>query len=214
MKTITVRLPEHLVAEIEAESRDRKMTKSDVVRERLQRADGGARPRSASLDAIADLIGSVDRLPADLSAQETIPEDHGLWPETSSLTRASWWRCSVAAIRTTRGPWRMHRAYVPPWSTNEAVLSEAFHLLGAVGASALSGLLRRRALLVAFDLAQELQPVLTLMQKYANVPMSLADACLVRMTETRADPILLTTDADFRIYRRHSRQAIPVLMPS
>jgi len=69
MKTITVRLPERLVAEIEAESRDRRMSKSEVVRERLQRTDGGARHRSASLDAIADLIGSVDRLPADLSAR-------------------------------------------------------------------------------------------------------------------------------------------------
>jgi hypothetical protein len=43
--------------------------------------------------------------------------------------------------------------------------------------------------------------------------MSLADACLVRMTEIMPDPILLTKDADFRIYRRNSRQTIPYLMP-
>jgi uncharacterized protein len=43
--------------------------------------------------------------------------------------------------------------------------------------------------------------------------MSLADACLVRMTETRADAIVLTTDADFRIYRRHSRQIVPCVTP-
>lgn len=104
--------------------------------------------------------------------------------------------------------------YHPPWSSCEAVLSETFHLLGAPGASALSDLLRRRAVVVAFDLAKDLQPVLILMQKYANVPMSLADACLVRMTETRPDAILLTTDTDFRIYRRHSRQVIPCLLPS
>ncbi len=104
--------------------------------------------------------------------------------------------------------------HAPPWGSCEAVLSEAFHLLGAPGASALSGLLRRRAVVVAFDFAKELQPVLTLMHKYANVPMSLADACLVRMTETRADPVILTTDSDFRIYRRHSRQVVPCLMPS
>jgi hypothetical protein len=36
---------------------------------------------------------------------------------------------------------------------------------------------------------------------------------LVRLTETVADPVLLTTDADFRIYRRHGRQTIPCLMP-
>ena len=44
--------------------------------------------------------------------------------------------------------------------------------------------------------------------------MSLADACLVRMTETLDDPLLLTTDTDFRVYRRHGRQAVPCVMPS
>ena len=69
MKTLTVRLPEPLVAEIEAESRGRKISKSDVVRERLRLARRRPRRPSASLDAIADLIGSVDGLPADLSAR-------------------------------------------------------------------------------------------------------------------------------------------------
>jgi Arc/MetJ-type ribon-helix-helix transcriptional regulator len=71
MKTLTVRLPEPIVAEIEAESRGRKCSKSDIVRERLQRAAQPARRRSTPLDAIADLIGSVDGLPADLSARKT-----------------------------------------------------------------------------------------------------------------------------------------------
>lgn len=51
------------------------------------------------------------------------------------------------------------------------------------------------------------------MTKYADVPMSFADACLVRMTEVMPDPTLLTTDADFRIYRRHERKAVPCIMP-
>jgi predicted nucleic acid-binding protein len=102
----------------------------------------------------------------------------------------------------------------PPWRTCESVLSEAFHLLGARGAPALTALLRRQALTVAFDLGRHLNPVLALMKKYADVPMSLADSCLVRMTETLADPVLLTTDHDFRIYRRHSRQVVPCVMPS
>lgn len=101
----------------------------------------------------------------------------------------------------------------PPWSSCEAALSEAFHLLGARGAPALRALLRRRSLRVAFKLAEDTEPVLKLMQKYADVPMSLADACLVRMTETLADPVLLTTDADFDIYRRHSRHVVPCVMP-
>lgn len=69
MKTLTVRLPEPLVADIEAESRGRKISKSDVVRERLQSASGAARRRPAPFDAIADLVGSVDGLPADLSGR-------------------------------------------------------------------------------------------------------------------------------------------------
>ena len=102
----------------------------------------------------------------------------------------------------------------PPWRTCEAALSGAFHLLGTRGTPALSALLQRQALVVAFALAGHLKPVLALIHKYADTPMSLADACLVRMTETLADAVLLTTDADFRIYRRHSRQVIPCVMPS
>jgi hypothetical protein len=52
------------------------------------------------------------------------------------------------------------------------------------------------------------------MRKYSNVPMSLADACLVRMTEIHADPIVLTTDTDFRVYRRHGRRVVPCAMPA
>ncbi|HSF07264.1 MAG TPA: hypothetical protein VLG10_15885 [Methylomirabilota bacterium] len=59
-----------------------------------------------------------------------------------------------------------------------------------------------------------MEQVLKLMQKYADVWMSIADACLVRMTESLPDPVLLTTDTDFRTFRRHSRQAVPVVMPS
>jgi len=101
----------------------------------------------------------------------------------------------------------------PPWSTCEAVLSEALHLLGERGAPNLAALLRRRALLVAFTLSESLEPVVKLIEKYSSVPMGLADACLVRMTETLADPIILTTAQDFRVYRRHSRQVVPCATP-
>ena len=100
------------------------------------------------------------------------------------------------------------------WRTCEAFLSETFQLLGAGGAPALGALLRRRAVIAAFDLDNDVESVLKLLQKYADVPMSLADACLVRMTETLPDPVILTTDSDFRIYRRHSRQTVPCRMPS
>ena len=86
--------------------------------------------------------------------------------------------------------------------------------MGARGTPGLGALLRRRALIVAFDVDNDTESVLKLMHKYADVPMSLADACLVRMTETLTDPVILTTDSDFRIYRRHSRQIVPCMMPS
>ena len=100
-----------------------------------------------------------------------------------------------------------------PWKTCEAVLSEAFHLLGAGGGPVLAALLRRRAVVPAFAMGEELERVLRLMQKYADIPMSLADACLVRMTEILSDSILLTTDADFHIYCRHGCQVVPCLTP-
>jgi hypothetical protein len=47
----------------------------------------------------------------------------------------------------------------------------------------------------------------------ADVPMSLADGCLVRMSEAFSESMILTTDSDFRVYRRHSRQIVPCLTP-
>ena len=69
MKTLTVRLPEQLAADIEAESRGRKISKSDVVRERLEN-EPRRQGRASSFEAIADLVGSVDGLPADLSSRK------------------------------------------------------------------------------------------------------------------------------------------------
>jgi len=122
---------------------------------------------------------------------------------------------ALLSNRDTHHRWAATQAlqFAPPWSTCEAALSEAFHLVGVRGAPSLSALLRRDSVLVAFELARHVEPVLKLMQKYSDVPMSLADACLVRMTEMLADPIVLTTDADFRVYRRHSRHVVPCVTP-
>lgn len=93
-------------------------------------------------------------------------------------------------------------------------MSETFHLLEGHGAPALAALLHRRTVISTFELGGDLERTLKLMEKYSDTPMSLADACLVRMTETMDDPLLLTTDADFRVYRRHSRHAVPCVTPS
>jgi predicted nucleic acid-binding protein len=122
---------------------------------------------------------------------------------------------ALLSSRDMRHPWAVTQATeLPPrWSTCEGALSEAFHLLGDRGAPNLGALLRRRAVLLSFALAENMQSVVKLIEKYCNVPMSLADACLVRMTETLADPIVLTTDQDFRVYRRHSRQVVTCVTP-
>src|SRR5688572_16858608 len=97
---------------------------------------------------------------------------------------------ALLSRRDSNHAWAVAQAprHPPPWRTCEAVLSEAFHLLGAWGGPGISALLRRRGLVAAFDLDNHVEPVLRLLQKYSDVPMSLADACLVRMTETVADP--------------------------
>jgi Ribbon-helix-helix protein, copG family len=69
MKTLTIRLPASLATQIEAEARARKVSKAAIVRERLSAAGGVRGDAPISPDAIADLIGSVDGLPADLSAR-------------------------------------------------------------------------------------------------------------------------------------------------
>lgn len=103
--------------------------------------------------------------------------------------------------------------FPPPWSTCEAAISEGFYLLGPSGAEALISLLRRGAVLPDFEFRAHRDEVLHLMRKYRDVPMAFADACLVRMTEVLSSPTLLTTDSDFRIYRRHGRQVVPCVMP-
>jgi hypothetical protein len=70
MKTITVRLPESLAAAIDTESRLRNVTKSKVIRERLEASAEPAPAQAAGFQAIADLVGSVTGLPADLSARK------------------------------------------------------------------------------------------------------------------------------------------------
>ena len=103
--------------------------------------------------------------------------------------------------------------YPPPWKTREGALSESFHLIGPRGTTALNALLRRGALVPAFNLLENLEAVLRFTEKYRDVPASLSDACLVRMSEIFDSPVILTTDTGFRVYRRHGRQVIPCVIP-
>jgi predicted nucleic acid-binding protein len=102
-----------------------------------------------------------------------------------------------------------------PMLTCEAVLSEAAFLLehSDPGHRRLMGLLNEDIVRLAFDLDDHLNAVATLMSKYDDVPISLADACLVRMSEIHDRAHVFTLDSDFKRYRRHGRQAIPLIYP-
>ena len=75
-------------------------------------------------------------------------------------------------------------------------------------------LLTEGLLRVDFRLNDEAQAVQSLLTRYDSVPMDLADACLVRMSELHSDSVLLTIDTDFRdVYRRNGRRVIPSVLP-
>jgi predicted nucleic acid-binding protein len=99
-----------------------------------------------------------------------------------------------------------------PLVTCDAVLVElAYHLNNPVPGIQL---VERGDLVLEFNLAAEIRPVLDLLQKYRDRKMELADACLVRMTELNAQSKIWTVDrADFSVYRRHGRQPVPCEFP-
>ena len=103
-----------------------------------------------------------------------------------------------------------------PLLTCEPVLTEACFLLQALrgGSAAVLELVSRSALLVSFSLGEEATAVARLLARHSNVPMTLADACLVRMSERLAGSVVATLDRDFTIYRRHGRQIVPTIMPA
>lgn len=104
----------------------------------------------------------------------------------------------------------------PPALTCEAVLAEAWHLLSgtAKGQRALLDLIAAGTLAVEFALISEIAAVRRLVERYSDRPMSLADACLVRLAELFDEAEVITLDRDFSIYRKHGRQTIPLLSPA
>jgi uncharacterized protein len=81
------------------------------------------------------------------------------------------------------------------------------------GGHQLRALLRRGAVVETLDFAAQQDRIFGLMDKYADVPMAFADACLVRMTELWSDSLVLTTDRHFSTYRRNRGQVIPYRSP-
>jgi len=117
----------------------------------------------------------------------------------------------------THHPWVMEqfRRLAAPFLTCEAVLTEAFFLLRKLphGTAKFFALVNSGLLEIDFSIIDEGTALEKLVQRYANVPMSLADACLVRLAKLHPQMMVLTLDQDFQIYRRDGRQPIPLLMP-
>jgi predicted nucleic acid-binding protein len=104
---------------------------------------------------------------------------------------------------------------VPPLLTCEAVIGEACFLLarGSIDPNGPLHALARGALRLDFSLGTEIEPVRRLMNRYKDAGVSLADACLVRMSEIHPRCEILTIDRDFLFYRRDGRRTIPLIAP-
>lgn len=102
-----------------------------------------------------------------------------------------------------------------PFLTCEAVVTETCFLLarGGFDPSKALALVERGVVRIAMTLAEELSAVRALFERYDNVPASLADACLIRMSELYEPCRVVTLDSDFHVYRRHGRKVIPLLRP-
>ena len=103
----------------------------------------------------------------------------------------------------------------PSMLTCEAVISEACFLLAGTGTGidSVMEMIHRKIIAISFHLDEHIQPVKSLLLKYRSVPMSLADACLIRMSELHSESRIFTLDSDFNLYRKNRRRIIPTIMP-
>ena len=106
-------------------------------------------------------------------------------------------------------------ALAEPVLTCEPVWTEAAFVLSRRGLSSemLWTVRRREVVKFAFHLDADYVSIASLMHRYADAPMSLADACLVRMSELHRDCHVLTLDQQFKHYRRFGRQVVPLITP-
>lgn len=108
------------------------------------------------------------------------------------------------------------REFAEPIITTETVLAESLYLLQRVpnGVRKLLALWERSCLTVSFSAESEKMALLQLMKRHADVPISLAHASLIRLSEIHTTCQVWTLAADFCVYRRHGRQTIPLLTPA
>ncbi len=99
--------------------------------------------------------------------------------------------------------------------TCEPVLTEAFYMLSDLpnGIDLMAGFCASDALQVDFRVLNEIAAVRELLHKYRNVPMDLADGCLVFLAEEHPQASIITTDRDFLLYRTRSRRQLRLIAP-
>ena len=126
----------------------------------------------------------------------------------------------IAALLNPKDQWRewtvnQWRQLPAPFLTCEAVVVEACFLLHHIkdGEQDVLSLIEAGILQIDFSLSAEASAVKILMQKYENVPMSFADACLVRMNELLDNSTIFTLDGDFHIYRKNGNKKIDLIIP-
>ena len=102
-----------------------------------------------------------------------------------------------------------------PILTCEAVLAEAWHLLGAAppARTTFSKLYKQGIFRVELEFGRQSEAIWELLAKYHDIPMDLADACVVRLSELFPKHTVWTVDSDFKVYRRNKRNVIPILAP-
>ena len=100
-----------------------------------------------------------------------------------------------------------------PLLTVEPVLSEAIFLLRSVpkGPHAVMALVRDGLLRVPLAIEPQAAEIDSLMTRYAAVPMSLADACLVRLVKLMPEASVFTFDSDFSFYRAGKNRVIQLV---
>ena len=110
---------------------------------------------------------------------------------------------------------RCWKALSDPLWTCEAVVSEVVFLLQSSGAGLdpMLQLIERDIVRLDFAIEDQRADIFRLLRKYRDRPMSVADACLVRMAELADQSQVFTTDRDFLVYRRKGRHTIPLLSP-
>lgn len=103
----------------------------------------------------------------------------------------------------------------PPMITCEAVLAEATYLTSHIKGAreALIEMVGENFLSIGLQVQDQHAALLAMVKRYVNVPMSLADACIVRLAELHPKSPVFTLDSDFNVYRKNGRQVIEQICP-